>query len=91
MAIVQERRLFRSCDQFSTTLASPLQPTQHPRDSVFNRRPLASAVLAASFFSVLPGLPVQAAEANAAQAQSQRFSFNIPAQALADALDAFSA
>ncbi|MDR2315105.1 MAG: TonB-dependent receptor [Pseudomonas sp.] len=64
---------------------------QHPRDSVFNRRPLASAVLAASFFSALPGLPLQAAEANAAQAQSQRFSFNIPAQALADALDAFSA
>ena len=64
---------------------------QHPRDSVFKRRPLACAVLAASLFSALPSLPLQASEAGDAQAQNLRLGFNIPSQTLADALDAFSA
>lgn len=64
---------------------------QHPFDCAFNRRPLASALLAASLFSALPSFPLQAADAGAAQAQDKRLRFDIPAQPLADALDAFSA
>lgn len=63
---------------------------QYPRDFAFRRLPLASALLATSLLSTLP-LAVQAAQPAAAQAQAQRFDFNIAAQALADALDTFSA
>ncbi|WP_123564481.1 TonB-dependent siderophore receptor [Pseudomonas vranovensis] len=62
---------------------------QYPRDFRFSRQPLARAILAASLFSTTLGLPLQAAES--AQTQAQALDFNIPAQALADALDQFSA
>lgn len=64
---------------------------QHPRRFVFSNRPLASAMLAVSLFGTLPLLPAQAAEAGGQPAQSLRLSFDIAAQPLADALDAFSA
>lgn len=64
---------------------------QHSSNCATKRHPLARAVLAASLCSTLPSLPLQAADAGAAQAQNVRLSFNIPAQPLANALDAFSA
>ncbi|MBV6288612.1 TonB-dependent siderophore receptor [Pseudomonas aegrilactucae] len=62
---------------------------QYPRDFAFTRRPLASALLAASLFAVLAGVPAQAAET--AQAQAQRIDFRISSQSLVDAIELFSA
>ncbi|MFS0827791.1 TonB-dependent siderophore receptor [Pseudomonas phoenicis] len=64
---------------------------QHPYDPAFARRPLASALLAASLVASLATAPSHAASAGATQAQAQRFAFDIAAQPLADALDAYSA
>ncbi|WP_426428394.1 TonB-dependent siderophore receptor [Pseudomonas palmensis] len=62
---------------------------QYPRDVAFTRRPLASAILAASLLALLPGAAVQAAEAT--QAQTQRMDFHISTQSLVDAIELFSA
>lgn len=62
---------------------------QYPRDVAFTRRPLASAILAASLLALLPGAAVQAAEAT--QAQTQRIDFHISTQSLVDAIELFSA
>lgn len=62
---------------------------QYPRDVAFTRRPLASAILAASLLALLPGAAVQAAEAT--QAQTQRIDFHISTQSLIDAIELFSA
>ena len=62
---------------------------QHPRDFAFTRRPLASAILAASLFALLPGAAAQAAETT--QAQAQRIDFRISSQSLVDAIELFSA
>lgn len=62
---------------------------QYPRDVAFTRRPLASAILAASLLALLPGAAMQAAEAT--QAQTQRIDFHISTQSLVDAIELFSA
>lgn len=62
---------------------------QYPRDVAFTRRPLASAILAASLLALLPGAAVQAAEVT--QAQTQRIDFHISTQSLVDAIELFSA
>ena len=62
---------------------------QYPRDFAFTRRPLASAILAASLLALLPGASVHAAEAT--QAQAQRIDFRISSQSLVDAIELFSA
>lgn len=62
---------------------------QYPRDFAFTRRPLASALLAASLLALLPGASVHAAEAT--QAQAQRIDFRISSQSLVDAIELFSA
>ena len=61
---------------------------QYPFDFTF--KPLVRAVLAATLVTTLPAV-THAAETGNSEVRAQRFSFNIAAQPLADALDQFSA
>ncbi|UQY33686.1 TonB-dependent siderophore receptor [Pseudomonas fulva] len=64
---------------------------QHQRNCISKRRPIASAVLIVGLLSTMPSLTVRAAEASPEVAEQVRQDFDIPAQPLPDALDAFSA
>ncbi|MFA7894742.1 TonB-dependent siderophore receptor [Pseudomonas putida] len=61
------------------------------RTTLFKRSTLATALLAPGLLPSIGALPVQAQEHPMERAQAQQHTFDIPAQKLADALDAFSA